>query len=160
MLRSGDKVDNRTICDLFGVANMGGIRVCTARNLIVLISNKPDPLYRNEWKDAGEPYMSDQVDARADSRLVWIFPLRRKPVKESADAAVDEPREPVAMNHFPHGAYAVVASYLRDDQIELVNKLLDQLKEAGVASWTLIIMITSGASRPSRVNLPRPKCRG
>jgi hypothetical protein len=28
-------VDNRTICDLFGVANMGGIRVNKSRNLIV-----------------------------------------------------------------------------------------------------------------------------
>jgi hypothetical protein len=180
----GDAIDNRTICDLFRVANMGGIRVCTARNLIVLISNNTGPVYRNEWKDgtlhfvgmgsigpqkldrqnktlananrsgttlylfevfeksryiyagevelADEPYQSDQIDARADRRFVWIFPLRRKPVKKSADAAVDEPREPVAMNHLPYGAYAVVGSELRDDQLELVNKLLDQLKEAGV----------------------------
>jgi hypothetical protein len=51
MLNVGATIDNRTVCDLFGVANMGGIRVCTARNHIVLISNNTDPLYRNEWKD-------------------------------------------------------------------------------------------------------------
>lgn len=51
MIRSGDVLDNRTICDVFGVANMGGIRVNKSRNLIVLISNNTDPTYRNEWKE-------------------------------------------------------------------------------------------------------------
>jgi hypothetical protein len=50
LLRTGDVIDNRTICDVFGVANMGGIRVNKSRNLIVLISNNTDPTYRNEWK--------------------------------------------------------------------------------------------------------------
>ena len=51
MIRSGDLLDNRTICDVFGVANMGGIRVNNSRNLIVLISNNTDPTYRNDWND-------------------------------------------------------------------------------------------------------------
>jgi 5-methylcytosine-specific restriction protein A len=104
---------------------MGGIRVCKARDHIVLISNNTDPTYRNEWQDGtlhfvgmgstgpqkldrpnrtlasskkngmtvhlfelfeksryvyagevelvGEPYMSDQADARADDRFGWII---------------------------------------------------------------------------------------
>jgi hypothetical protein len=184
MIIPGDIIDNRTVCDLFGVANMGGIRVCTARNHIVLISNNTDPLYRNEWKDgmlhfvgmgstgpqkldrqnktlanstrsraaihlfevfersryvyagevelAGEPYMSDQDDARADSRFVWIFPLRRKPETKSVAAVQDDPKGPVTGNHLPQGAYAIIGSNLRDDQIDLVNKLLDQLKQHDV----------------------------
>jgi hypothetical protein len=51
MINIGVLLDNRTICDVFGVANMGGIRVNNSRNLIVLISNNTDPTYRNEWKD-------------------------------------------------------------------------------------------------------------
>src|ERR1700722_3063125 len=46
----GEIVDNRTICDVFGVANMGGIRVNTSRNLIVVIANNTDATYRNEWQ--------------------------------------------------------------------------------------------------------------
>lgn len=44
-------ISNRTICDVFGVANMGGIRVNKSRSLIVLISNNTDTTYRNEWQD-------------------------------------------------------------------------------------------------------------
>lgn len=51
MIRPAEVIDNRTICNLFGVANTGGIRVNKSRNLIVLISNNTDPTYRNEWKD-------------------------------------------------------------------------------------------------------------
>lgn len=51
MLSIGDKINNQTICDLFGVANTGGIRVNRNRNLIVLISNNTDPAYKNEWRD-------------------------------------------------------------------------------------------------------------
>lgn len=47
----GDTFSNRTICDVFGVASMGGIRVNKSRNVIVLISNNTDATYRNEWKD-------------------------------------------------------------------------------------------------------------
>ena len=36
---------------MFGVANMGGIRVNKSRSCIVLISNNTDPTYRNEWRD-------------------------------------------------------------------------------------------------------------
>jgi hypothetical protein len=39
----GAIIDNRTICDVFGVASMGGIRVCKVRSHIVLISNNTDP---------------------------------------------------------------------------------------------------------------------
>src|SRR3954453_1583913 len=51
MIEPGDVINNRTICDIFGVANTGGIRVNWARNLIVLISNNIGLLYRNDWKD-------------------------------------------------------------------------------------------------------------
>jgi hypothetical protein len=51
MINVHDTIDNRTICDVFGVANTGGIRVHKARNLIVLICNHTDPTYRNQWKD-------------------------------------------------------------------------------------------------------------
>lgn len=51
MLKITDIVNNQTICDLFGVANTGGIRVNRNRNLIVLISNNTDPAYKNEWRD-------------------------------------------------------------------------------------------------------------
>jgi hypothetical protein len=178
MIEIGGAIDNRTICDVFGVANMGGIRVNKSRNLIVLISNITDPLYRNEWKDdvlhfvgmgatgpqkldrqkktlanttrsgaaihlfevfetsryvyagevelAGEPYRSDQTDARKESRFVWIFPLRKK--QASAEPAYTE--EP--LSHLPYGAYAVVSSDLTDEQRALVDEVLDKLKEAGV----------------------------
>jgi Uri superfamily endonuclease len=184
MLNAGDTIDNRTVCDLFRVANIGGIRVSKARNHIVLISNNTDPLYRNEWRDdvlhfvgrgttgpqkldrqnrtlanaeksgaaiylfevfeksryvyagevelAGEPYMSDQDDARADSRFVWIFPLRRKPTTKNVKAVQDDADTPTTMDHLPHGAYAVIGSDMSDDQIDLVNRVLDQLKESGL----------------------------
>jgi 5-methylcytosine-specific restriction protein A len=184
MLDAGNCVDNRTICDLFNVANMGGIRVCRARNHIVLIANNTDRLYRNEWRDgvlhfvgmgstgpqklerqnrtlanairngttlhlfevfeksryvyagevelAGEPYRSDQPDAHADDRFVWIFPLRRKPVTNGVEAA--RAKEASAeRNHLPQGAYAVIGSDLSEDQTELVNRLLDDLKLAGIS---------------------------
>jgi hypothetical protein len=183
MPRRGDIIDNRTICDLFGVANMGGIRVNKSRNLIVLISNNTDPTYRNEWQDdvlhfvgmgsigpqkldrqnktlananrggatlhlfevfeksryvyAGEveltdePYMSDQVDARADKRFVWIFPLRRKD-NASTDAIVAYDAHAQSPDHLSYGSYAVIGSDLNDDQVKLVNDALDRLKQAGV----------------------------
>ncbi len=51
MLQLGETIDNQTICDLFGIANTGGIRVNINRNLIVLISNNTDPAYTNDWRD-------------------------------------------------------------------------------------------------------------
>jgi 5-methylcytosine-specific restriction protein A len=50
MLKLGITIDNRTVCDVFGVANMGGIRVNKSRNQIVLISNNVEATYRNEWR--------------------------------------------------------------------------------------------------------------
>jgi hypothetical protein len=181
VINIGEVIDNRTICDLFDVANMGGIRVCKAGNLIVLISNSTDPTYRNDWRDgtlhfvgrgstgpqkldrqnrtlanskrngmtvhlfevfeksryvyagevelAREPYMSDQVDARADSRFVWILPLRIKATTESAAGAKPETE---LSDHLPHGAYAVIGSVLTGDQVELVNEAVDRLRLAGV----------------------------
>lgn len=130
MIVVGDVVTNRTICDEFGVAIMGGIRLCKKRNTIVLVSNKTDKTFANEWNNgvfhfvgrgavgpqkltaqnkalgnaprsgtqihlfevfkkgeyvyagrvelAGEPYRSEQVDSRSETRCVWKFPLRRK----------------------------------------------------------------------------------
>lgn len=51
MIAAGETVDNQTICDLFSVANTGGIRVNINKNLIVLISNNTDPAYTNDWRD-------------------------------------------------------------------------------------------------------------
>jgi hypothetical protein len=163
---------------------MGGIRVCNARNLIVLVSNNTDPVYRNEWKDealhfvgrgapgpqkldrqnrtlanstksgtalhlfevfeksryvyagevelADEAYQSDQTDVRADSRFVWIFPLRRKPKTKILEAVQNDPDDSATVNYLSQGAYAVIGSNLRDDQIDLVNRLLDQLKQSDI----------------------------
>jgi hypothetical protein len=180
-MKIGDVVDNRTICDVFGVANMGGIRVCKARSHIVLISNNTDPLYQNEWKDgtlhfvgmgskgpqkvdrqnrtlanskkycwtvhlfevfeksryvyagevelADEPYRSDQPDARADDRFIWIFPLRPKAIADTAVGAQPDNELP---DHLPFGAYAVIDSNLTEEQTKLVHEALDRLKAAGV----------------------------
>lgn len=177
----GETIDNRTICDFFGVAHMGGIRVNNGRSLIVLISNNTDPTYKNEWRpdgtlhfvgrgsvgpqkldrqnrtlanamrrgyavhlfevhergryvyageveQAGEPYMSDQPDARAEDRFVWVFPLRKK---DSAPRPEPSPEAP-ATDYLPHGAYAVIGKAMTDEQRALVHEALDRLKEAGV----------------------------
>lgn len=179
----GAVLDNRTICDHFGVASIGGIRVNRSRNLIVLISNNTNATYKNEWKDdvlhfvgmgsvgpqklarqnrtlsgstrngtalhlfevfeksryvyagevelADEPYMSDQLDARAEGRFVWIFPLRRKHCDRSLEAATVDKGTSTSIDHLPYGAYAVIGSDLRDDQLELVKSVIDQLKLSG-----------------------------
>jgi hypothetical protein len=183
LIKIRDVIDNRTICDVYDVANMGGIRVSKARSHIVLISNNTDPTYRNEWRDdtlhfvgmsstgpqklnrqnntlakskrngwtvylfevfekgryvyagevelAGEPYMSDQADARADARFVWIFPLRRKATTEVAVRALPE-TETELPDHLPYGAYAVIGSALTAEQTALVNEAIDGLRAAGV----------------------------
>jgi hypothetical protein len=182
MINPGDAIDNWTICDLFGVANMGGIRVNRSKNLIVLISNNTDPIYRNDWKDnvlhfvgrgsigpqkldrqnftlakskqngakvhlfevwekgrytysgevelADEPYLSDQTDAQNEIRFVWLFPIRRKLVHEGGDL----PCSGVSSipEHLPFGAYAVIGLNLNSAQQQLVNHLLNQLKEKGI----------------------------
>jgi hypothetical protein len=89
-------------------------------------------VYAGEVKLADEPYMSDQRDSRSDNRFVWLFPLRRKP-----EAAASEPASmPVpnarSTDYLPHGAYAVIASDLNDEQVKLVHDALDRLKEAGI----------------------------
>jgi hypothetical protein len=179
----GTILDNRTICDVCGVASMGGIRVNRERSHIVLVSNNTDPTYRNEWDDgtlhfvgmgstgpqklnrqndtlakskrngwtvhlfevfekgryvyagevelAGEPYLSDQPDARADARFVWIFPLRLKAATEVAVSALPE-TETELPDHLPYGAYAVIGSALTAEQTELVNEAIDGLRAAGV----------------------------
>lgn len=181
MIDLGACVDNRTVCDLFGVANMGGIRVNNSRSLVVLICNNTDPTYKNEWRDDGtlhfvgrgsigpqkldrqnrtlanagkrgyavylfevhergryvyggeveladEPYMSDQPDARAEDRFVWMFPLRKKDT-----ASLREPKpDTLATDYLPHGAYAVIGKEMNDEQRALVHQTLHKLKEAGV----------------------------
>ena len=141
MMQLEETIDNRTLCDVFGVGNMGGIRVSNQRSLIVLVSNNTDQTYRNEWRNgvlhfvgrgsvgpqvlshqnktlanakrhgwtvhlfevfeksrytyagevelADEPYRSDQPDARANDRFVWIFPLRKKEFKSAAARVAD-----------------------------------------------------------------------
>jgi hypothetical protein len=90
-------------------------------------------VYAGEVELAGEPYMSDQRDTRADNRFVWIFPLRRKPATKIVRAFQADEVSSAAMTHLPHGAYAVIGSDLTQDQIGLVNRLLDQLKQTGVS---------------------------
>jgi 5-methylcytosine-specific restriction protein A len=179
----GETIDNRTISDVFGVANMGGIRVNKVRSCIVLISNNTDPTYCNEWRDgvlhfvgmgstgpqkldrqnrtlakskrngwtlhlfevfeksryvyagevelAGDPYMSDQPDARADDRFVWIFPLRRKTTTEVAASALPE-AEAELPDYLPFGAYGVISADLTAEHTALVNQAIDGLRVAGV----------------------------
>ena len=181
-LNIGDVIDNRTICDLFGVANTGGIRVNKRRSHIVLISNHTDPTYRNEWRGetlhfvgrgsigsqmlvrqnktlanatrrgyalhlfevfersryvyagkvepACDPYLSDQPDAQAKDRFVWIFPLRKKRV-ESAPGQLPLALAPTA-DYLPYGAYAVIHADLTDEQRVTVDAVLDKLKDADV----------------------------
>jgi hypothetical protein len=183
VIQIGETIDNRTISDVFGVANMGGIRVSKRHSLIVLISNNTDPTYRNEWKDgtlhfvgmgsigpqqlnrqnrtlakskrngwtvylfevfekgryvyagevelAADPYFSDQPDARAEARFVWIFPLRRKATFEVAVSALPE-AEAELPDYLPFGAYAVISTDLTEVQTELVNEAIDGLRAAGV----------------------------
>ena len=182
----GETVDNKTICDIFGVANMGGIRVNKVCSCIVLISKNTEPTYRNEWQDgtlhfvgmgsvgpqkldrqnrtlakskrngwtvylfevfekaryvyagevelAADPYFSDQPDARADARFVWIFPLRPKAITEVAEVAVSAvfEAETELPDHLPFGAYAVIGSGLTEEQTALVNQAIDRLRTAGV----------------------------
>jgi hypothetical protein len=180
-LQIGASIDNRTLCDKFGVGVMGGIRPNNSRSLIVVVSNNTDPTYRNEWRNgilhfvgrgsvgpqilsgqnktlanatkhdwtihlfevfeksrytyagevelADEPYLSDQPDARAQDRFVWIFPLRKKlPAETRTDSPATAPAD-----HLPHGAYAVIAADLNDDQRALVDEAVDKLREAGVS---------------------------
>lgn len=88
-------------------------------------------VYAGEVELADEPYMSDQVDVRADSQFVWIFPLRKRPATATAKSVQDDARSP-GPDYLPKGAYAVIGSELREDQLDPVNKLLDQLKQHGV----------------------------
>ncbi len=179
-LQTGDTIDSRTICDVFRVGIMGGIRVNHSRGLIVVVCNNTDPTYKNEWRDgvlhfvgmgsvgpqklgrqnktlanagkrgyaihlfevhergryfyagevesAGEPYMADQPDARAEDRFVWIFPLRKKenpPNHETLSPAQ-------VRDYLPHGAFAVISADLTDEQRALVIEAVDRLKGAGI----------------------------
>jgi hypothetical protein len=90
------------------------------------VSRKGQYTYAGEVELADEPYMSDQPDARAEDRFVWVFPLRKKPAS-AAPASADE-----RVDHLPYGTYAVVSSDLTDEQRALVDGSLDRLKEAGV----------------------------
>jgi hypothetical protein len=179
----GEIVDNRTICDVYGVAAMGGIRVNQRRSHIVLISNNTDSTYQNEWRGgilhfvgmgsigpqkldrqnntlaksmrngwtlhlfevfekgryvyagevelAADPYFSDQPDARADARFVWIFPMRRKTTTEVAVSALPK-AEAELRDYLPYGTYAVIDLDLTADQTGLANQAIDRLRAAGV----------------------------
>jgi 5-methylcytosine-specific restriction enzyme A len=92
VLEPSDTIDNPTLCDMFGVANMGGIRINNRRTLIVLVSNNTDPTYRNEWRDGilhfvgmgsvGPQRLGHQNKTLADSTKrnygVHLFEVRRK----------------------------------------------------------------------------------
>ena len=66
-------------------------------------------VYAGEVELADEPYFSDQPDARADDRFVWIFPLRRKATAEVGRQAPPEAGAELP-DYLPFGAYAVVGS--------------------------------------------------
>lgn len=78
-----------------------------------------------------DPYMSDQADARADDRFVWIFPLRREAATEVGLSAPPE-AETELPDHLPFGAYAVIGSALTAEQTALVNEAIDGLRATGV----------------------------
>ena len=180
-LQIGASIDNRTVCDEFGVGIIGGIRPNNSRSLIVAVSNNTDPAYCNDWRDgilhfvgrgsvgpqilsgqnktlakatkhgwtihlfevfeksrytyagevelADEPYRSDQPDAKAQDRFVWIFPLRKK--LSAGDRT--ESTSMASTDHLPYGAYAVVGAELTDVQRALVDDAMDRLKESGVS---------------------------
>ncbi|XIA65701.1 hypothetical protein ACFIOY_05465 [Bradyrhizobium sp. TZ2] len=92
------------------------------------VFEKSKYVYAGEVELADEPYVSDQQDARADDRFVWVFPLRRKAHPASDAVEVQDQ----SRSHLPHGAYAVIDADLTDEQIELVNETLDRLRQAGV----------------------------
>jgi hypothetical protein len=75
--------------------------------------------------------MSDQADARADDRFVWIFPLRREAATEVGLSAPPE-AETELPDHLPFGAYAVIGSALTAEQTALVNEAIDGLRATGV----------------------------
>jgi hypothetical protein len=85
--------------------------------------------YAGEVELADEPYLSDQPDAKAQDRFVWIFPLRKK---LSAETAPESPTT-LPTEHLPYGSYAVITADLTDDQRTLVHEAVDKLREAGVS---------------------------
>jgi hypothetical protein len=89
-------------------------------------------VYAGEVELAADPYFSDQADARADDRFVWIFPLRLKANVENAAVGFPPEAEIELANHLPFGAYAVIGSALTVEQTELVNEAIDGLRAAGV----------------------------
>jgi hypothetical protein len=73
-------------------------------------------VYAGEVELAGEPYMSDQNDARAEARFVWIFPIRKK---QSSPGSAGQTSEAGPGDHLPFGAYAVISSRLKEEQVKL-----------------------------------------
>jgi hypothetical protein len=89
-------------------------------------------VYAGQVELADEPYMSDQHDARAENRFVWMFPLRRKIDAVAPKADATPMPDARSMDYLPYGAYAVIASNLNDEQVKLVHDALDLLKQAGI----------------------------
>jgi hypothetical protein len=87
-------------------------------------------VYAGQVELAADPYLSDQVDVRADARFVWIFPLRPKVTTEAVSALPEAETE--LPDHLPFGAYALIGSALTAEQTALVNQAMDGLRAAGV----------------------------
>ncbi|WP_426530438.1 hypothetical protein [Bradyrhizobium sp. McL0615] len=94
------------------------------------VFEKSKYVYAGEVELADEPYLSDQRDATGASRLVWMFPLRRK-VTDTAETRTNGGSPKI---YLPHGAYAVIEGNLTDKQVDLVHEALDRLKGAGVVT--------------------------
>ena len=84
-------------------------------------------VYAGEVELTDEPHMSDQQDARNESRFVWVFPLRRKPNVAASMTSASAPA-----GYLPHGAYAVIDADLTESQVALIHDAMDRLKNAGV----------------------------
>jgi hypothetical protein len=97
------------------------------------VFKKGEYVYTGLVELADEPYRSEQVDARSESRFVWKFPLRRKVYDEPSGAPYGKPVNGRHREHLPPGAYAVIDAGLNADQQKAVDRLLDELKRQGIA---------------------------
>jgi hypothetical protein len=96
------------------------------------VFKKGEYVYAGQVELAGDPYRSEQVDARAENRFVWKFPLRRKFTGYPSAAEDSKPADGRRREHLPPGAYAVIDAALDADQQKMVDEVLDELKRHGI----------------------------
>jgi hypothetical protein len=104
-----------------------------ARVHLFEVFEKGQYVYAGQVELAGEPYRSEQVDARSAMRFVWKFPLRRK-IPKPLQFEDRKSRSIQQRNHLPPGAYAVIDSELSPEQCRLVDEMLDRLKRNGIST--------------------------